>query len=145
MPVCQRETTHAADPAAGKTVFSSLCSICHSAQPGKNGVGPTDKIRVFGSWQYDYEKGHGANFAGGLGPLTLTLPNAGIHRCRHRYADDLCDVLQQSEASCTATGLTVHELDISVGAEGGPMPYSTTRCAVLLWLRRVRRVGPLAE
>ncbi|MBZ5685076.1 MAG: TonB-dependent receptor [Acidobacteriia bacterium] len=36
----------------------------------------SDKIRVFGSWQYDYEKGHGANFAGGLGPLTLTLPNA---------------------------------------------------------------------
>ena len=34
-------TAHAADPAAGKTVFSSLCSICHSAQPGKNGVGPT--------------------------------------------------------------------------------------------------------
>ena len=34
-------TAHAADPAAGKAVFSSLCSICHSAQPGKNGVGPT--------------------------------------------------------------------------------------------------------
>jgi hypothetical protein len=36
----------------------------------------TDKIRLFGSWQYNYEKGRGANFAGGAGPLTLTLPNA---------------------------------------------------------------------
>ena len=31
----------AADPAAGKAVFGSLCSICHSAQPGKNGIGPS--------------------------------------------------------------------------------------------------------
>jgi cytochrome c2 len=31
----------AADPAAGKAVFSSVCSICHSIQPGKNGVGPS--------------------------------------------------------------------------------------------------------
>ena len=31
----------AADPAAGKSVFSSACSICHSAQPGKNMVGPS--------------------------------------------------------------------------------------------------------
>ena len=31
----------AADPAAGKAVFSSVCSICHSPQPGKNGVGPS--------------------------------------------------------------------------------------------------------
>lgn len=39
-------------------------------------VRATDKIRLFGSWQYNYEKGHGANFNGGAGPLTLTLPNA---------------------------------------------------------------------
>jgi cytochrome c2 len=31
----------AADPAAGKTVFNSACSICHSVQPGKNMVGPS--------------------------------------------------------------------------------------------------------
>ena len=31
----------AADPAAGKAVFSSMCSICHSVQPGKNMVGPS--------------------------------------------------------------------------------------------------------
>jgi cytochrome c len=31
----------AADPAAGKSVFNSYCSICHSAQPGKNMVGPS--------------------------------------------------------------------------------------------------------
>jgi cytochrome c2 len=31
----------AADPAAGKSVFSSACSICHSVQPGKNLVGPS--------------------------------------------------------------------------------------------------------
>ena len=31
----------AADPAAGKSVFTSFCSICHSAQPGKNMVGPS--------------------------------------------------------------------------------------------------------
>ena len=31
----------AADPAAGKTVFNSVCSICHSVQPGKNMVGPS--------------------------------------------------------------------------------------------------------
>lgn len=32
---------NAADPAAGKSVFMSTCSICHSAQPGKNMVGPS--------------------------------------------------------------------------------------------------------
>ncbi len=31
----------AADPAAGKLVFNSYCSICHSVQPGKNMVGPS--------------------------------------------------------------------------------------------------------
>jgi cytochrome c len=31
----------AADPAAGKAVFSSVCSICHSVQAGKNGIGPS--------------------------------------------------------------------------------------------------------
>lgn len=31
----------AADPDAGKSVFSSSCSICHSVQPGKNMVGPS--------------------------------------------------------------------------------------------------------
>ena len=32
---------NAADPAAGKSVFNSNCSICHSVQPGKNMVGPS--------------------------------------------------------------------------------------------------------
>jgi|SRR5579863_6045432 len=32
---------NAADPAAGKSVFNSYCSICHSVQPGKNMVGPS--------------------------------------------------------------------------------------------------------
>lgn len=32
---------NAADPAAGKSVFNSYCSICHSVQPGKNLVGPS--------------------------------------------------------------------------------------------------------
>lgn len=31
----------AADPAAGKSVFNSACSICHSLQPGKNMIGPS--------------------------------------------------------------------------------------------------------
>jgi cytochrome c len=31
----------AADPAAGQAVFKSVCSICHAAQAGKNGVGPS--------------------------------------------------------------------------------------------------------
>jgi cytochrome c2 len=31
----------AADPAAGRSVFSSQCSICHSPQPGKNMIGPS--------------------------------------------------------------------------------------------------------
>jgi len=34
-------SARAADPAAGKAVFSSYCSICHSVQPGKNMVGPS--------------------------------------------------------------------------------------------------------
>jgi len=34
-------SAQAADPAAGKSVFNSYCSICHSVQPGKNMVGPT--------------------------------------------------------------------------------------------------------
>ena len=32
---------NAADPAAGKSVFNSYCSICHSVQAGKNMVGPS--------------------------------------------------------------------------------------------------------
>lgn len=31
----------AGDPAAGKAVFQSTCSICHSVQPGQNKIGPT--------------------------------------------------------------------------------------------------------
>ena len=31
----------AADPAAGKAVFNSVCSICHSVQQGKNLIGPS--------------------------------------------------------------------------------------------------------
>jgi len=31
----------AADPAAGKSVFNTYCLICHSAQAGKNMVGPS--------------------------------------------------------------------------------------------------------
>jgi cytochrome c len=31
----------AADPAAGKAVFTSQCGICHSVVSGKNGVGPS--------------------------------------------------------------------------------------------------------
>ena len=37
----------AADPAAGKAVFSSTCSICHSVQPSKNMVGPSS-VRLGG-------------------------------------------------------------------------------------------------
>ena len=31
----------AADPAAGQKVFQSVCSICHTVQPGQNRIGPT--------------------------------------------------------------------------------------------------------
>jgi cytochrome c len=31
----------AGDPAAGKSVFQSTCSICHSVQPGQNKIGPS--------------------------------------------------------------------------------------------------------
>jgi cytochrome c len=31
----------AADPSAGRQVFTSTCSICHSNQPNRNGVGPS--------------------------------------------------------------------------------------------------------
>jgi len=31
----------AADPAAGRSAFTSTCSICHAVQPGKNVVGPS--------------------------------------------------------------------------------------------------------
>jgi hypothetical protein len=36
----------------------------------------TEKIHLFGSWQTDYQRGNGANFQGGTGPLVLTLPDA---------------------------------------------------------------------
>lgn len=35
------QSANADDPAAGKSVFNSTCSICHSPQPGKNMVGPS--------------------------------------------------------------------------------------------------------
>jgi cytochrome c len=31
----------AADPGAGRAVFQSSCSICHSPKAGQNGIGPT--------------------------------------------------------------------------------------------------------
>jgi len=34
-------TADAADPVAGKAVFGSQCSICHSPQAGKNMIGPS--------------------------------------------------------------------------------------------------------
>src|SRR5271157_78414 len=34
-------TVRAAEAAAGKAVFKSQCSICHSAQQGRNQVGPS--------------------------------------------------------------------------------------------------------
>lgn len=39
-------------------------------------VKATENIRLFGSWQTDYQRGNGANFQGGTGPLVLTLPDA---------------------------------------------------------------------
>jgi cytochrome c len=32
---------HAGDPAAGKAVYQSACSICHAIQPGQNKIGPS--------------------------------------------------------------------------------------------------------
>ena len=32
---------HAQDAAVGRRVFQNYCSICHTAQPGRNLVGPT--------------------------------------------------------------------------------------------------------
>jgi len=34
-------TAKAADPSAGKVVFSASCAICHSVLQGKNGLGPS--------------------------------------------------------------------------------------------------------
>ena len=31
----------AADPAAGKSVFNSYCSLCHTVQPDRNMIGPS--------------------------------------------------------------------------------------------------------
>ena len=31
----------AADPAAGKSVFNSYCSLCHTVQPNRNMTGPS--------------------------------------------------------------------------------------------------------
>jgi cytochrome c len=31
----------AADPAAGKSVFNSSCSLCHTVQPDRNMIGPS--------------------------------------------------------------------------------------------------------
>ena len=39
-------------------------------------VKATEKIRLFGSWQTDYQRGNGANFNGGVGPLVLTVPDS---------------------------------------------------------------------
>lgn len=35
------QAARAADAAAGEVVFKSQCSICHSAQPGRNMMGPS--------------------------------------------------------------------------------------------------------
>lgn len=34
-------SAHAADVAQGKAVFQAQCAMCHSAEPGQNGIGPT--------------------------------------------------------------------------------------------------------
>jgi len=41
LSVAAPAAVYAADPAAGKAVFQSTCSICHSVQPGQNKIGPT--------------------------------------------------------------------------------------------------------
>ncbi len=39
--VVRSRSAMAGDPAAGKSVFTANCSICHSVQPGQNKIGPT--------------------------------------------------------------------------------------------------------
>jgi cytochrome c2 len=36
-----RSPAHAQDAAAGKSMFRSQCSICHSVEPGRNMTGPS--------------------------------------------------------------------------------------------------------
>ena len=41
LPVVTSPAAAAGDPAAGKSIFASQCSICHAVQPGRNMVGPS--------------------------------------------------------------------------------------------------------
>jgi cytochrome c len=41
LPVLISPAAAAGDPAAGKQVFETACSICHSAQQGRNSIGPS--------------------------------------------------------------------------------------------------------
>src|ERR1039458_9062575 len=41
LPVLISPAAAAGEPAAGKQVFETACSICHSAQQGRNAVGPS--------------------------------------------------------------------------------------------------------
>ncbi len=41
LPVASNSAAAAGDPAAGKQVFETTCSICHSAQQGRNSLGPS--------------------------------------------------------------------------------------------------------
>lgn len=34
-------TAHAANVSHGKSVFQSQCAMCHSTEPGQNGIGPS--------------------------------------------------------------------------------------------------------
>jgi cytochrome c len=39
--LCQSSLSHAQSAASGAQVFKANCSICHSAQPGRNVIGPS--------------------------------------------------------------------------------------------------------
>ena len=41
LPVVSNSAAAAGDPAAGKQVFDTTCSICHSPQQGRNAIGPS--------------------------------------------------------------------------------------------------------
>ena len=66
----------AGDPAAGKQVFETVCSICHSAQQGRNAVGPS----LFGVVGRQSASAAGYNYSPPFKALGVTWDEATLDK-----------------------------------------------------------------
>ncbi len=76
LPVLNTPAAAAGDPAAGRQIFQTHCSMCHSPQSGQNGIGPA----LFGIVGTKSAAVAGYNFSPALRTLGVTWDEATLDK-----------------------------------------------------------------